>query len=182
MVHICHPLSFSLLQPTRSEGTPVPDRGWQRGVWSAVPTVGGRNEEHSVHTDTVPAPAAAAGLSESAGQRRAQRADWGLLCHVSTQRGSGIKYTSRKHICNRWLPSHLPFITWLYLVLFSPLKASVQFDVRPDICVSGTSPESVSRLLSELAQYGTHYLRLSRFSLSSASQKGLVFQVMHPVL
>uniref|UniRef100_A0A8C1QCI6 Gamma-tubulin complex component 6 n=1 Tax=Cyprinus carpio TaxID=7962 RepID=A0A8C1QCI6_CYPCA len=53
---------------------------------------------------------------------------------------------------------------------------SVQFDVRPDICVSGTSPESVSRLLGELAQYGTHYLRLSRFSLSSTSQKGLVFQ------
>ncbi|XDV53386.1 hypothetical protein PO909_021899 [Leuciscus waleckii] len=55
-------------------------------------------------------------------------------------------------------------------------EASVQFDVRPDICVSGTSPESVSRLLGELAQYGTHYLRLSRFSLSSGSQKGLVFQ------
>ncbi|XP_043083695.1 gamma-tubulin complex component 6 [Puntigrus tetrazona] len=55
-------------------------------------------------------------------------------------------------------------------------EASVQFNVRPDICVSGTSPESVSRLLGELAQYGTHYLRLSRFSLSSASQKGLVFQ------
>ncbi|XP_073687623.1 gamma-tubulin complex component 6 [Garra rufa] len=55
-------------------------------------------------------------------------------------------------------------------------EASVQFDVRPDICVSGTSPESVSRLLGELAQYGTHYLRLSRFSLSSTSQKGLVFQ------
>ncbi|XP_051739855.1 gamma-tubulin complex component 6 isoform X2 [Ctenopharyngodon idella] len=55
-------------------------------------------------------------------------------------------------------------------------EASVQFDVRPDICVSGTSPESVSRLLCELAQYGTHYLRLSRFSLSSGSQKGLVFQ------
>lgn len=55
-------------------------------------------------------------------------------------------------------------------------EASVQFDVRPDICVSGTSPESVSRLLIELAQYGTHYLRLSRFSLSGGSQKGLVFQ------
>ncbi|TRY78986.1 hypothetical protein DNTS_005259 [Danionella cerebrum] len=54
-------------------------------------------------------------------------------------------------------------------------EASVQFDVRPDICVSGTSPESVSRLLGELAQYGTHYLRLSRFSHSSGSQKGLVF-------
>lgn len=44
--------------------------------------------------------------------------------------------------------------------------------------MSGTSPESVSRLLEELAQYGTHYLRLSRFSLGSADKKGLVFQVM----
>nr|XP_002667047.4 gamma-tubulin complex component 6 [Danio rerio] len=61
-------------------------------------------------------------------------------------------------------------------VTFPLNEASVQFDVRPDICVSGTSPESVSRLLSELAQYGTHYLRLSRFSLSGGSQKGLVFQ------
>ncbi|XP_059402745.1 gamma-tubulin complex component 6 isoform X2 [Carassius carassius] len=61
-------------------------------------------------------------------------------------------------------------------VTFPLNEASVQFDVRPDICVSGTSPESVSRLLGELAQYGTHYLRLSRFSLSSTSQKGLVFQ------
>lgn len=43
--------------------------------------------------------------------------------------------------------------------------------------MSGTSPESVSRLLEELAQYGTHYLRLSRFSLGSADKKGLVFQV-----
>uniref|UniRef100_A0A8C9Y9W0 Gamma-tubulin complex component 6 n=1 Tax=Sander lucioperca TaxID=283035 RepID=A0A8C9Y9W0_SANLU len=53
---------------------------------------------------------------------------------------------------------------------------SVQFDVRPGVCVSGASPESVSRLLGELAQYGTHYLRLSRFSLPSAGKKGLVFQ------
>uniref|UniRef100_A0A8C2GFB6 Gamma-tubulin complex component 6 n=1 Tax=Cyprinus carpio TaxID=7962 RepID=A0A8C2GFB6_CYPCA len=61
-------------------------------------------------------------------------------------------------------------------VTFPLNETSVQFDVRPDICVSGTSPESVSRLLGELAQYGTHYLRLSRFSLSSTSQKGLIFQ------
>uniref|UniRef100_A0A8P4KQ09 Gamma-tubulin complex component 6 n=1 Tax=Dicentrarchus labrax TaxID=13489 RepID=A0A8P4KQ09_DICLA len=52
----------------------------------------------------------------------------------------------------------------------------VQFDVRPGVCVSGASPESVSRLLGELAQYGTYYLRLSRFSLQSADKKGLVFQ------
>ncbi|XP_016524260.1 gamma-tubulin complex component 6 isoform X1 [Poecilia formosa] len=57
-----------------------------------------------------------------------------------------------------------------------PLNQSVQFDVRPSVCVSGASPESVSRLLGELAQYGTHYLRLSRFSLQSADKKSLVFQ------
>uniref|UniRef100_A0AAQ5YZC4 Gamma-tubulin complex component 6 n=1 Tax=Amphiprion ocellaris TaxID=80972 RepID=A0AAQ5YZC4_AMPOC len=57
-----------------------------------------------------------------------------------------------------------------------PLNQSVQFDVRPGVCVSGASPESVSRLLGELAQYGTYYLRLSCFSLQSADKKGLVFQ------
>ncbi|KAI3371139.1 hypothetical protein L3Q82_023766 [Scortum barcoo] len=57
-----------------------------------------------------------------------------------------------------------------------PLNQSVQFDVRPGVCVSGASPESVSRLLGELAQYGTYYLRLSHFSLQSTDKKGLVFQ------
>ncbi|XP_056137900.1 gamma-tubulin complex component 6 [Lampris incognitus] len=57
-----------------------------------------------------------------------------------------------------------------------PLNQCLQFDVRPDVCVSGASPESVSRLLGELAQYGTHYLRLSRFSLQSTNKRGLVFQ------
>uniref|UniRef100_A0A3P8XX05 Gamma-tubulin complex component 6 n=1 Tax=Esox lucius TaxID=8010 RepID=A0A3P8XX05_ESOLU len=52
----------------------------------------------------------------------------------------------------------------------------VNFDVRPGVCVSGASPESVSRLLGEPAQYGTHYLRLSRFVLQSTHKKGLVFQ------
>uniref|UniRef100_A0A3P9MIY0 Gamma-tubulin complex component 6 n=1 Tax=Oryzias latipes TaxID=8090 RepID=A0A3P9MIY0_ORYLA len=57
-----------------------------------------------------------------------------------------------------------------------PLNQNVQFDVRPGVCISGASAESVSRLLGELAQYGTYYLRLSRFSLQSADKKGLVFQ------
>ncbi|XP_028813749.1 gamma-tubulin complex component 6 isoform X2 [Denticeps clupeoides] len=52
----------------------------------------------------------------------------------------------------------------------------MQFDVRPGVCISGASSESVSRLLAELAQYGTNYLRLSHFSLQGAQQKGLVFQ------
>lgn len=71
---------------------------------------------------------------------------------------------------------HLHFC--VYKFSFPPFQSSVQFDVRADVCVSGTSPESVSRLLEELARYGTHYLRLSRFSLGSADKKGLVFQVM----
>uniref|UniRef100_A0A8C7ZZA9 Gamma-tubulin complex component 6 n=2 Tax=Oryzias sinensis TaxID=183150 RepID=A0A8C7ZZA9_9TELE len=64
-----------------------------------------------------------------------------------------------------------------------PLNQNVQFDVRPGVCISGASAESVSRLLGELAQYGTYYLRLSRFSLQSADKKGLVFQVcLSPLL
>ncbi|XP_030630696.1 gamma-tubulin complex component 6 [Chanos chanos] len=59
---------------------------------------------------------------------------------------------------------------------FTLNAACVQFDVRPGVCVSGASPESASRLLGELAQYGTHYLRLSRFSIQSAHKRGLVFQ------
>lgn len=60
--------------------------------------------------------------------------------------------------------------------MWSPLQC-VQFDVRPGVCVSGASAESVARLLGELAQYGTYYLRLSRFSQQSADKRGLVFQV-----
>ncbi|KAG5830478.1 hypothetical protein ANANG_G00311050 [Anguilla anguilla] len=55
-------------------------------------------------------------------------------------------------------------------------QACAQFEVRPGVCISGASPESASRLLGDLAQYGTHYLRLSRFSLQSAQRRGLVFQ------
>lgn len=47
--------------------------------------------------------------------------------------------------------------------------------------MSGASPESVSSLLSEVAVCGTHYARLSQFSLQpvldSSCGKGLVFQV-----
>lgn len=68
------------------------------------------------------------------------------------------------------------------LVNMISLSQSVQFDVRPGVCVSGASPESMSRLLVELAQYGTHYLRLSHFSLQSTNKKGLVFQVCAAII
>ncbi|XP_016067182.1 PREDICTED: gamma-tubulin complex component 6 isoform X2 [Miniopterus natalensis] len=54
------------------------------------------------------------------------------------------------------------------------------FMVKRGIHVSGTSPESISSLLSEVAECGTHYARLSHFSLQpvldASCSKGLVFQ------
>ncbi|XP_053108080.1 gamma-tubulin complex component 6 isoform X2 [Hemicordylus capensis] len=63
---------------------------------------------------------------------------------------------------------------------FSFNQAAQMFVVKQGIYVSGTSPESMHSLLSEVAEYGTHYTRLSRFSvqpvLDSSYNKGLVFQ------
>ncbi|KAM5336563.1 gamma-tubulin complex component 6 isoform 1-T1 [Glossophaga mutica] len=54
------------------------------------------------------------------------------------------------------------------------------FMVKRGVHVLGTSPESISSLLSEVAACGTHYARLSRFSLQpvldASCSKGLVFQ------
>ncbi|CAK6444047.1 unnamed protein product [Pipistrellus nathusii] len=54
------------------------------------------------------------------------------------------------------------------------------FGVKQGTHVSGTSPESISSLLSEVAMCGTHYARLSHFSLQpvldASCSKGLVFQ------
>jgi gamma-tubulin complex component 6 len=53
--------------------------------------------------------------------------------------------------------------------------------VEQGVHVSGASPESISSILSEVAEYGTYYTRLSHFSLQpilgSSCSKGLVFQV-----
>ncbi|KAG8142817.1 hypothetical protein E2320_006017 [Naja naja] len=66
-------------------------------------------------------------------------------------------------------------------VLNFSFHSAVQiFVVKQGIYVSGTSPESMNCLLSEVAEYGTYYTRLSRFSvqpvLDSSYKKGLVFQ------
>ncbi|XP_045690834.1 gamma-tubulin complex component 6 [Phyllostomus hastatus] len=54
------------------------------------------------------------------------------------------------------------------------------FVVKRGVHVLGTSPESVSSLLAEVAECGTHYARLSHFSLQpvldASCSKGLVFQ------
>ncbi|XP_028346579.1 gamma-tubulin complex component 6 isoform X1 [Physeter macrocephalus] len=63
---------------------------------------------------------------------------------------------------------------------FSLCQPAQAFTVKQGVHVSGASPESVSSLLSEVAECGTHYARLSRFSLQpvldSSCSEGLVFQ------
>uniref|UniRef100_U3I5Z5 Gamma-tubulin complex component 6 n=1 Tax=Anas platyrhynchos platyrhynchos TaxID=8840 RepID=U3I5Z5_ANAPP len=63
---------------------------------------------------------------------------------------------------------------------FSLNQAAQTFVIKEGVYVSGTSPETMHNLLSEVAEYGTYYTRLSRFSLQpvldSSYNKGLVFQ------
>ncbi|XP_069706439.1 gamma-tubulin complex component 6 [Phaenicophaeus curvirostris] len=63
---------------------------------------------------------------------------------------------------------------------FSLNQAAQAFVIKEGVYVSGTSPETMHNLLSEVAEYGTYYTRLSRFSLQpvldSSYSKGLVFQ------
>nr|XP_025737675.1 gamma-tubulin complex component 6-like isoform X1 [Callorhinus ursinus]XP_025737677.1 gamma-tubulin complex component 6-like isoform X1 [Callorhinus ursinus]XP_025737678.1 gamma-tubulin complex component 6-like isoform X1 [Callorhinus ursinus] len=63
---------------------------------------------------------------------------------------------------------------------FSLCQPAQTFVVKRGVHVSGASPESVSSLLSEVGEWGTHYARLSQFSLQpvldSSCSKGLVFQ------
>ncbi|PNI20196.1 TUBGCP6 isoform 3 [Pan troglodytes] len=63
---------------------------------------------------------------------------------------------------------------------FSLCQPAQAFVVKRGVHVSGASPESISSLLSEVAEYGTCYTRLSHFSLQpvldSLYSKGLVFQ------
>ncbi|XP_064139364.1 gamma-tubulin complex component 6 isoform X1 [Loxodonta africana] len=63
---------------------------------------------------------------------------------------------------------------------FSLSQSAQAFVVKPGVYVSGTSPESMHSLLSEVAACGTYYVRLSRFSLQpvldTTCSKGLVFQ------
>uniref|UniRef100_A0A8D0G0L2 Gamma-tubulin complex component 6 n=1 Tax=Strix occidentalis caurina TaxID=311401 RepID=A0A8D0G0L2_STROC len=63
---------------------------------------------------------------------------------------------------------------------FSLNQAAQTFVIKEGVYVSGTSPEAMHNLLLEVAEYGTYYTRLSRFSLQpvldSSYSKGLVFQ------
>ncbi|XP_019364846.1 PREDICTED: gamma-tubulin complex component 6 [Gavialis gangeticus] len=63
---------------------------------------------------------------------------------------------------------------------FSLNQVAQIFVIKEGVYVSGTSPESMNNLLSEVAECGTYYTRLSRFSLQpildSSYKRGLVFQ------
>ncbi|XP_005379728.1 PREDICTED: gamma-tubulin complex component 6 [Chinchilla lanigera] len=63
---------------------------------------------------------------------------------------------------------------------FSLCQPAQAFVVAQGVHVSGASPESISSILSEVAAYGTCYVRLSCFSLQpalgSCCGRGLVFQ------
>ncbi|KAE8616047.1 hypothetical protein XENTR_v10008704 [Xenopus tropicalis] len=63
---------------------------------------------------------------------------------------------------------------------FSYNQALQSFAVKQGVYISGTSPENISNLLTQVAEYGTYYTRLSHFSLHtvlhSSHSKGLVFQ------
>ncbi|OCT89071.1 tubulin gamma complex associated protein 6 L homeolog isoform X2 [Xenopus laevis] len=63
---------------------------------------------------------------------------------------------------------------------FSYNQALQSFAVKQGVYISGTSPENISSLLTQVAEYGTYYTRLSHFSLltvlDSSHSNGLVFQ------
>ncbi|KAM4882054.1 gamma-tubulin complex component 6 [Thomomys bottae] len=63
---------------------------------------------------------------------------------------------------------------------FSLCQPAQAFVVERGVHVAGTSPESICSILSQVAEYGTHYMRLSQFSLQpvqgSVCSRGLVFQ------
>ncbi|KAM4749592.1 gamma-tubulin complex component 6 isoform 2-T2 [Rhinophrynus dorsalis] len=63
---------------------------------------------------------------------------------------------------------------------FSYNQSLQSFVVKQGVYISGTSPENISSLLTQVGEYGTYYTRLSHFSLQtvldSSHNKGLVFQ------
>lgn len=113
---------------------------------------------------------------------------WLLVWSCSWQRVC-LRWTSLK-----WLPPpkklnvehlhtapHWALSAWPQWPLLCPVQPAHAFMVKRGVHVSGASPESISSLLSEVAECGTHYARLSHFSvqpvLDSSCSKGLVFQV-----
>ncbi|NP_001102218.2 gamma-tubulin complex component 6 [Rattus norvegicus] len=105
------------------------------------------------------------------------------LCHGELQALSGgLLQTPRPVLVeeSELVKDSLNVLLGVVSATFSLCQPTQAFVVEPGVHVSGASPESISSILSEVAEYGTCYTRLSHFSLQpvvgSLCSRGLVFQ------
>ncbi|KAL6037397.1 hypothetical protein STEG23_003585 [Scotinomys teguina] len=105
------------------------------------------------------------------------------LCHGELQAVSGGLLQAPKPVLveeSELVKDSLNVLLGVVSATFSLCQPTQAFVVELGIHVSGASPESISSILSEVAEYGTYYTRLSHFSLQpvigSLCSRGLVFQ------
>nr|XP_021494665.1 gamma-tubulin complex component 6 isoform X2 [Meriones unguiculatus] len=105
------------------------------------------------------------------------------LCHGELQALSGGLLQAPKPVLveeSELVKDSLNVLLGVVSATFSLCQATQAFVVELGVHVSGASPESISSILSEVAEYGTYYTRLSHFSLQpvvgSVCSRGLVFQ------
>ncbi|XP_051045553.1 gamma-tubulin complex component 6 isoform X2 [Phodopus roborovskii] len=105
------------------------------------------------------------------------------LCHGELQALSGGLLQCPKPVLveeSELVKDSLNVLLGVVSATFSLCQATQAFVVELGVHVSGASPESISSILSEVAEYGTYYTRLSHFSLQpvvgSLCSRGLVFQ------
>ncbi|XP_006976200.3 gamma-tubulin complex component 6 [Peromyscus maniculatus bairdii] len=105
------------------------------------------------------------------------------LCHGELQALSGGLLQAPKPVLveeSELVKDSLNVLLGVVSATFSLCQPTQAFVVELGVHVSGASPESISSILSEVAEYGTYYTRLSHFSLQpvvgSSCSRGLVFQ------
>ncbi|KAL1767186.1 gamma-tubulin complex component 6 [Sigmodon hispidus] len=105
------------------------------------------------------------------------------LCHGELQTLSGGLLKAPKPVLvgeSELVKDSLNVLLGVVSATFSLCQPTQAFVVELGVHVSGASPESISSILSEVAEYGTYYTRLSHFSLQpvvgSSCSRGLVFQ------
>ncbi|ERE86432.1 gamma-tubulin complex component 6-like protein [Cricetulus griseus] len=105
------------------------------------------------------------------------------LCHGELRALSGGLLQGPKPVLveeSELVKDSLNVLLGVVSATFSFCQPTQAFVVELGVHVSGASPESISSILSEVAEYGTYYTRLSHFSLQpvigSLCSRGLVFQ------
>ncbi|XP_041527817.1 gamma-tubulin complex component 6 isoform X2 [Microtus oregoni] len=105
------------------------------------------------------------------------------LCHGELQALSGGLLQAPKPVLveeSELVKDSLNVLLGVVSATFSLCQQTQAFVVELGVHVSGASPESIRSILSEVAEYGTYYTRLSHFSLQpvvgSMCSRGLVFQ------